>query len=118
MATDYSYLPIWLTKIWKYLREKLIFLLFLTGDLLGIVCCLSAFNREEDVVFGYVHFVHQDTWKLFDICVKCTEMGVIWLFFPPGFVYTQIMKKVASQQGLSFWVFRGPRQVMISVKFQ
>ena len=67
MATDYSYLPIWLTKIWKYLREK-----------------------------------HQDTWKLFDICAKCTEMGVIWLFFPPGFVYMQIMKKVASQQGLSF----------------
>ena len=52
------------------------------------------------------------------ICVKFTEMGVIWLFFPRGFVYVQIVKKVAGQQGLSFWVFRGPRQVMISVKVQ
>ena len=30
----------------------------------------------------------------------------------------QIVKNVAGQQGLSFSVFRGPRQVMISVKFQ
>ena len=45
-------------------------------------------------------------------------MRVIWLFFPRGFVYIQIVKKVVGQQGLSFWVFRGPRQVMISVKFQ
>ena len=29
-----------------------------TGDFLWIVCCLSAFNREEDVVFGYVRFVN------------------------------------------------------------
>ena len=36
------------------------------------------------------------------ICVKLTEMGVIWLFFPRGFVYMQIMKKVAGQQGFSF----------------
>ena len=45
-------------------------------------------------------------------------MGVIWLFVPRGFVYMQIVKKVAGQQGSSFWVFRGPRQVMIYVKFQ
>ena len=44
-------------------------------------------------------------------------MGVIWLFFPRGFVYVQIVKQVG-QQGLSFWVFIGPRQVMISMKFQ
>ena len=30
----------------------------------------------------------------------------------------QIVKTVIGQQGLSFCVVRGPRQVMISVKFQ
>ena len=38
--------------------------------------------------------------------------------FPRGFVYLQIVKKVDGQQGSSFSVFRGPRKVMISVKFQ
>ena len=89
------------------------------------MCCWSDFNREDDVVFEYVHFINTEccilsirTQKSDDICVKFTEMGVIWLFFPRGFVYVQIVKKVAGQQGLSFWVFRGPRQVMISGKFQ
>ena len=57
-----SYLSIWLTKIWKYLREKsrFVVIFILAGDLVGIVCCLGAFNREEDVVFGYVHFINTE----------------------------------------------------------
>ena len=73
------------------------------------MCCLGAFNWEEDVVFGYVHFINTEccilsirTQKSDDICVKFTEMGLIWLFFPHGCVYMQIVKKVAGQQGLSF----------------
>ena len=70
------------------------------------------------LIAAYCPLEHIDWWKSSDICVKFTEMGVIWLFFPRGFVYMQIVKKVAGQQGLSFWVFRDPRQVMISMKFQ
>ena len=39
-----------------YLRLYVI----LAGDLVGIVCCLGAFNREVDVVFGYVHFINTE----------------------------------------------------------
>ena len=71
------------------------------------MCCWSAFNRAEGVVLdmcilltlnaAYCPLEHMEV-----ICVKFTEMGVIWLFFPHGFVYMQIVKKVAGQQGLSF----------------
>ena len=73
------------------------------------LCCLSAFNREENVFFGYVHFINIECCILSIrthgsqvICAKCTEMGVIWLFFLCGFVYMQIVKQVAGQQGLYF----------------
>ena len=52
----------WLTTIGKYLREKSSFVVIfiLAGVLVGIVCCLGAFNREEDVGFGYVHFINTE----------------------------------------------------------
>ena len=66
------------------------------------MCCWGAFNREEDVVFGYVHFINTEccilsirtqSCKSSDTCVKFTEIGVIWLFFPHGCVYMHIVKK-------------------------
>ena len=46
--------------------------------------------------------VHQNTWKSSDICAKCTDMGVIWLFFPRGFLYMQIVKKELADRGRPF----------------
>ena len=37
-----------------------VILFFLAGDLVWIVCCLLVFNREEDVVFVYVHFLNTE----------------------------------------------------------
>ena len=39
-------------------KSRFLVISFLAGDLFLIVCGLSAFNREEDVVFGYVHFIN------------------------------------------------------------
>ena len=41
-------------------KSSFVVIFFLAGDLVGIVCCLGAFNREEDVVFGYVHFINSE----------------------------------------------------------
>ena len=38
----------------------IVVIFILAGDLVGIVCCLGAFNMEEDVVFGYVHFINTE----------------------------------------------------------
>ena len=89
-----------MTTIGKYLREKSSFVVIfiLAGDLVGIVCCLGAFNREEDVVFGYVHFIN--TWKSDDICGKFTEMGVIWLFLPQGGCLHADCEKISRSTGV------------------
>ena len=43
----------------KYLREKVVFLLFYFWLVVFFeVCCSSVFNMEEDEGFGYVHFVN------------------------------------------------------------
>ena len=41
-------------------KSSFVVIFILAGDLVGIVCCLGAFNREEDVVFGYVHFINTE----------------------------------------------------------
>ena len=41
-------------------KSSFLVIFFLAGDLLWIVCCWSAFNRAEDVVFGYVHFINTE----------------------------------------------------------
>ena len=53
-----SYLSICLSKIGKYLCEKLVFLLYFVWLVIFFELC--AFNREEDVVFGYVHFINTE----------------------------------------------------------
>ena len=91
-----------------FMRKKEFFFIFYFWLVIFFeVCILSIFNREEDVVFGYVHFVNIEccilsAWNSYDICVKCTEMGVIWFLIPRGFVYMQILIKRAGQQGSSF----------------
>ena len=54
-------------------KSSFLVIFFLTGDLVWIVCCLGAFNREEDVVFGYAHFINTE-------CCNCPleHMEVIW----------------------------------------
>ena len=40
------------------LKSRFFLLFYFSLVIVFEVCCLSVFNREEDVVFGYVHFVN------------------------------------------------------------
>ena len=68
------------------------------------MCCWSAFNREVDVVFGYVHFVNIECCILSvrthgsHLTVKFTDMGMIWLFFSTWVCLHADCEKRAGQQ--------------------
>ena len=69
------------------------------------MCCLGAFNREEDVVFGYVHFINTECCILSIRTHGCqmpsvifTEMGVIWLYFPHGCLHADCEKSSRSTE--------------------